>query len=168
MRFTEYISAPNSSHGFHQYLFNYIDKYRKRHDTLLLIAEPEEVIPIFLKNFDSLKVDTIDYSGKRGEEFTDFNFIRDFDWQYDYIFCQATLEHVCRPSIFIENLANFTVTGGHIIIHTHNPHMPYHAWPIDCVRFFKDFFYDLERYLPLKVSDYREDGAHICMAYERL
>lgn len=168
MRFNEYIPAPNSSLGFHYQLFNYLDKYSFSKNTILLVSEKEDVIPVFKKFFPDLDFYNMGYEGEHGEIFTDLNILHKVRWTYDIVFNQAVLEHVCRPSIFVENLANYTTINGHIIIHTHNPKMAEHKWPHDCVRFLKDFWFCMEDYIPAKVTDYEEMNEHVFVVYERV
>lgn len=169
-RFNEWISAPNSSHGFHYQLFNYIDKYINPGGDIFLVSEPTEVIPVFQEHFPNAKhIDILPCEGEHGETFVDLCVpINSLDWRFDIVLSQATLEHVCRPSIFIENLVGFTKIGGHVVIHTHNPKMAEHKWPYDCVRFLKDFWFSLEEYIPAKVVEYEEEDVHLFVVYERI
>jgi hypothetical protein len=168
-KFGECVSAPNSSHGFHGILFYYIDKYKRPNGEIFLISEPNEVIPVFEEHFPSTAVYALPYDGEHGKVFTDLCKPIDYsDWRYDIVLSQATLEHVCRPSVFLENLVRFTKVGGHVIIHTHNPRMEEHKWPYDCVRFLKDFWFCMEDYIPAKVVEYEEKDVHVFVVYERV
>jgi hypothetical protein len=97
----------------------------------------------------------------------DLNILIQWPKRYDIVISQATMEHVCRPSIMMENLVAMTTPGGLISVHTHRPLHDggYHAWPIDCCRFFPDFFIDLGRYLSYEVvKTYMEDTHIFCLA----
>jgi len=122
--------APNLSKGFHRVLFGMIEKWAPRKD-LLLIAENPEVIPSVQSHLSGL-------------------------WDIACVMSQALLEHVCRPSIAIENMLRMTEPGGVVILHTVNPECGYHAFPIDCVRFFPDFWADLAKYLPFELLWFKE------------
>jgi hypothetical protein len=72
------------------------------------------------------------------------------------------------PDIALENMVNVTTIGGHIIIHTQNPQMAYHKCPVDCLRFFKDWFIEMQKYLPIKLVEWNEFGPHMFCVYERV
>lgn len=164
----DYIPAPNLSSGFHGLLFEYM-KYYGIGKTCILTAEPLEVIPIFEERFPGVEFSVLSYFGEKGEKFKqDLNILFNYVKTFDTVFSQATLEHVCRPSIMIENLVNMCNISGHIIIHSVNPGFALHRFPIDCVRFFKDFYFDLQKYLPIKIVAFAEQGTHQFVAYERI
>ena len=54
--------------------------------------------------------------------------------RYDGILSIATLEHVQRPWIAVENLSYMAADGGHILIDTHQT-FPLHGYPNDYFRF---------------------------------
>jgi len=149
--------APNLSKGFHRVLFGMIEKWAPRKD-LLLIAENPQVIPSVQSHLSGLwDIDCIGYGGAKGEGFSlDLNILGNFDREYACVMSQALLEHVCRPSIAIENMLRMTEPGGVVILHTVNPGCGYHAFPIDCVRFFPDFWADLAKYLPFELLWFKE------------
>ncbi len=166
-----YITADNLSLGFHQILFEYMKHYKKKDDIFLLVGENNKVFPVFLKHFPGHYWNYLGYDGNNGEKYDlDLNVSLEFapSTQFNFVFCQALLEHVCRPSIVIENLRQFTKKDGYIILHTHNFKQPYHAYPIDCCRFYKDFFYDICKYVPLEVIEYNEWEQHIFVVWKRI
>lgn len=65
-------------------------------------------------------------------------------------------------------MADATKQNGHIILHTQNPQMGYHAFPVDCLRFWKDWFIEIQKYLPIKLEEWNEFGPHLFCMYERL
>jgi SAM-dependent methyltransferase len=169
-----FIPAPNSSNKFWSILFGYMEKYSKTGDSLLLVAEPKEVLPVFKEKFKLSKIDTLGYSGEKGKDYeVDLN-IQDSLLiarglrEYNFVFSQALLEHICRPSIAIENMVDALKPEGYLILHTHNTEMPYHAFPIDCCRFYKDFFFDLCKYIDIEVVEYDEWGRNIFVCYRKL
>ena len=152
-----YIEAPNTSGGIHGTLIQYIKRHYQPGDSLLLAGENENVIPIFRYYLPELgTIDNLGYSGDRDCEYFDLNLIRGFTPTYNICFSQAVLEHVCMPNNVIQNLADYTLEDGYIVLHTHNQCRPYHPYPIDCLRFFMDFFVDLQNYLPIVLIEYRE------------
>jgi hypothetical protein len=164
----EYIPAPNLSGGFHGILLAYLRKYYKPQDRLLLVAENSNTNYIFEQRLSQILVHNNEYKGNKGEEFTDFNIDFNFEPAYNLILSQALLEHVSRPCIALKNMIDLTHVNGHIFLHTQNPQMGYHAFPIDCVRFFKDWFVDMQKYLPIELEEFDEFGPHLFAAYRRI
>ena len=70
------------------------------------------------------------------------------------------LEHACRPSVVIENMVSMLEVGGVLVVHTVGPGFPYHAFPIECVRFMCDFWTDLAKYVPYELLWFQEMGTH--------
>lgn len=163
-----YISAPNLSNGFHGILFEYINKYYKSRDSILLIAENNNINYIFKNRFPGIIIYNNEYEGNIGQKFTDLNVSGALSGSFNFVFSQALLEHICRPDIALENMVNVTTIGGHIIIHTQNPQMAYHKCPVDCLRFFKDWFIEMQKYLPIKLVEWNEFGPHMFCVYERV
>ena len=160
-----YIPANNSSKGFHGILFQYILKYMEAFDLLLLVTEPDSVIPVFKKEFPELSIYNLDC--ERDE--VDLNRLNNYDGTYyNMILAQAVLEHVSRPSVVIENLVYHLHSNGYLFLHTHNTKMKYHNYPIDCCRFYKDFFIDLQKYIGVELVEYDEWDKHIFVAYRRI
>ena len=168
MPFPKWIEADNISQGFHGTLLDHLEKYLKPDNTVLLVAEPRNITWFMGSYFPTAKFESLEYEGLRGEDYYDLNILREPNPIYDIVFSQALLEHVCRPSIVIENMANFTIPSGYIIMHVAGRNFEYHPYPIDCVRFFEDFFRDLERYIPIKVIEYHEITKHIFVVYQKL
>jgi hypothetical protein len=164
------ISAPNSSRGFNPVLIAHIAKYVKTDDYMILVAEPYECAAVMKELWPQLReIDVVPSGGVAGEEFDyDLNVIQTtFEPLYELVVCQATIEHVCMPANAIANCANLCAQGGHLTLMTVAPGFEYHAWPIDCLRFFPDFFKDLERYLPIKMVEYDEYIGRIVVTYEK-
>ncbi len=157
-----WIVAENESGGFHGILFDYLRSYARAGQSVKLVSETEKVLTTFKDHFDLLNFEC--------ENKLDLNILHKCKAKdkVDVVFAQAVLEHVCRPSIVIENFCNMVKVDGHIILHTHNRHMEHHAFPIDCCRFFKDFFVDLCKYLPVELMEYHEWDRHIAVCYKRI
>ena len=159
--FSEYfhqnIPAPNTSKAFHRILFEFMKHYGP-FKSILLVGEPDGCIEVFKQHFgEEVIVDTLSTSGKKGEYYEyDLNIPTDLTKRYDVVFSQAVLEHVCRPSVFIENLA--TLATKYVVVMSVGPAFGYHQFPIDCVRFFKDFYVALQKYLPIKLVEYEQDN----------
>ena len=87
----------------------------------------------------------------------------DFTWDFeqdppamggfDLILSQAMLEHLLDPYKHMRDLARLLNPGGHIVILTVVPGFKYHRFPIDCQRFFPDWFEEVATRLSLDVVD---------------
>jgi SAM-dependent methyltransferase len=74
----------------------------------------------------------------------------DFKWNFeqdpprmglfDCIVSQAMLEHLINPYKHVCDLYSLLESGGSLILHTVIPGFDYHRYPIDCMRFFPDWF----------------------------
>ena len=69
-----------------------------------------------------------------------------------------------KTKIYLSFLVCFLV----IVIHTHLPGKGFHRYPVDCVRFFPDFWVELCKYIPLKILNYITFEHHIFLAYRKL
>lgn len=164
----QYIPAANASCGFHGILLAMIEYYGPGKNVLLL-SEPPDVLPVFQERFPQTSFEITSYSGRLCEEYEfDLNIFTPSEKKYDIVFSQATLEHISRPSIAIENMVERCYVGGFVIIHTHGPECPLHRFPIDCVRFLRDFYFDLEKYIPARVEAFSEVGVHQFIVYTRI
>jgi SAM-dependent methyltransferase len=59
---------------------------------------------------------------------------------FDVIVSHSIIEHLIDPYKHVRDLVGLLNTGGHLAIHTVAPGFPYHAYPIDCMRFYPDWF----------------------------
>lgn len=174
-RFSEGISAPNLSACFLSLTLNLLDFYMPKGDCLL-VGENPEVIPVLQPLFPDLNFFTFGYSGDLGQiPNQDFNILFEPSRAYDVVLCQSCLEHVCRPSIFLENMNNLCKIGGYSISTTHGPLCPLHGVPIDCSRFLRDFFISLCDYVPMRLVAYYADSQanpmeslYVAPVYQRL
>lgn len=73
--------------------------------------------------------------------------------RFDLIISQAMLEHLIDPYKHVRDLYNSLNKNGHMILHTVIPGFPYHRYPIDCMRFFPDWFEEVAKRLKLEVKD---------------
>jgi hypothetical protein len=158
--------------GFHGVLLDYIEQFRSGNEKkIVLIAESTEAAKQLHKVFDWAEISNlVDYSDKRrGSDYDlDLNIKQNFKGGYDIILSQALLEHVCNPFMAIENFVDLLNNDGLIVLHTHNYKMPYHAYPIDCIRFYRDWFYDLPNYLPIKIVQFLEADVHLFCVYKKI
>ena len=63
------------------------------------------------------------------------------------------LEHLVQPYKHVCDLVDALNPGGHLVLHTVIPGFPYHRYPIDCARFFPDWFEEVARRLSLQICD---------------
>jgi hypothetical protein len=69
------------------------------------------------------------------------------------IISQATLEHLINPFKHFCDLASLVDEDGYLIIHTVLPGFFYHRVPIDCFRFYPDWFEIVSEKLGLEIVD---------------
>ncbi len=73
--------------------------------------------------------------------------------KFDCIVSQAMLEHLVHPYKHVCDLADSLNTAGYLVLHTVLPGFAYHRFPVDCFRFFPDWFEELSSRLHLEVCD---------------
>jgi SAM-dependent methyltransferase len=59
-------------------------------------------------------------------------------FEFDWIICQAVLEHVKDPVRAVQNLVEVLKPSGFLYLHSHGPAFKEHRHPIDCWRFLRD------------------------------
>lgn len=73
--------------------------------------------------------------------------------RFDLALSQAMLEHLIDPYKHMRDLASLLEPGGHIVVLTVLPGFNYHRYPVDCFRFFPDWFEEVGKRLELDVVD---------------
>ena len=73
--------------------------------------------------------------------------------KYGWIVCQAVLEHVTDPVASVKNMSALLQPGGRLYIHVPGPDFPYHAYPVDCYRFFRDALVAWAEIADLEIDD---------------
>lgn len=73
--------------------------------------------------------------------------------KFDCIVSYAILEHLLDPYRHLKDLAGLLVPGGSLIAYTVSPGFPYHRHPVDCLRFFPDWFEEAAKRLNLRVEE---------------
>jgi hypothetical protein len=73
--------------------------------------------------------------------------------KFKLIISQATLEHLINPYKHFCDLVSLLDFDGYLIIHTVLPGFFYHRVPIDCFRFYPDWFEVLSQKLKLDIVD---------------
>lgn len=101
----------------------------------------------------------------------------DYEWNYeeappeigkfDIIISQAMLEHLLNPYKHVADLGSLLNPGGALILHTHIPGFRYHRYPIDCMRFYPDWFEEVAKRLNLSVYDRYIGDLRICYTLKK-
>lgn len=87
----------------------------------------------------------------------------DFSWNFedsppaaippvDLIASHAMIEHLLDPYRHVHDCHTLLKPGGCMIFHTVMPGFKYHRYPVDCLRFFPDWFEEIARRLGTKVA----------------
>lgn len=71
--------------------------------------------------------------------------------QFDCIVSQSMLEHLLDPFKHIQDSIELLNSGGVLIIHTMMPGFNYHRHPVDCLRFYPDWFEEIAKRHALKI-----------------
>lgn len=72
--------------------------------------------------------------------------------KFDIIISQAMIEHLIDPYSHVKDLVHSMEKDGHLILHTVIPGFPYHRYPVDCIRFYPDWFEEIAKRLYLNIS----------------
>lgn len=79
---------------------------------------------------------------------------------FDYIICQAVIEHVKDPVRAVENLVDVLLPEGFLYLHSHGPAFKEHKHPIDCWRFLRDGVLVLGNHDSARIVDMLYTDAH--------
>jgi hypothetical protein len=86
---------------------------------------------------------------------------------FNVVILQSLLEHVIDPVQLIKNLSYIVLSGGIIIIFTHNVLMPLHRYPIDTLRFHTDYFLNLGKYIGMDYEYSKNSGNGVYAVYRK-
>ncbi len=161
------VETPNESKFYHGEIMRWLRHLAPA--TILLAGEKREVAPIIANEVGASLVETAGLV--EADHIWDFNLgvpsiIR--ARHYDVVVTQAILEHIVNPYGFVSKLAHLTEPGGHLIIHTHTPGFPYHRFPVDCLRYFPDWFEEVARHFDLDVIDITTQAAHLFAVFRKV
>lgn len=103
----------------------------------------------------------------------------DFRWDFEEnpppsmgpvscIMSQAMLEHLIDPYKHVCDCFGLLEPGGYLIIHTVMPGFHYHRYPVDCLRFYPDWFEEVATRLDAKVVDKYLDDAHMTYMFKKV
>ncbi len=163
------IETPNESRFYHGQLMTWL-RDLKPLKWVLLAGEQRDVGTLMATELDA----GVETAGLvKADHIWDFNHARPatlYMGTYDVVVTQAILEHILNPFIFMSNLAAVAMIGGHVLIHTHIPGFPYHVgdtFPIDCLRYFPNWFEAVAPLLDLEVVEITQDVNHLFVKYRR-
>src|SRR5260221_45211 len=142
-------AVENFSRGYHGILRQWWEHYNPG-SSCLLVSENNKVKGQFQSKYPDWTFITLDKYDNLGEP-VDINddLCGKVDptlvEKFDLIICQATLEHVYDPFAAMLKMTAMLKTAGTLVIHTHTPSFPYHAYPRDYLRFQLDWFHDIPK-----------------------
>ncbi len=102
----------------------------------------------------------------------------DYDWNFEHtppkelngfdaIISQAMIEHIIDPFKHISDLAGMLNSWWLLVVHTVLPWFHYHRYPVDCLRFYPDWFEEVAKRLWLKISKKYIHDFHIFYIYQK-
>lgn len=156
------VPVDNSSGGFSIKLIDLAIRFSAG-NKWILVAEPAgtgKLLSDELSKSQDLKLEILEFETAVGVIWTPHDFEADLcspllkipaSVRADVVITQALLEHVVDPVMVIRNLLRTLDSGGLVVIHTHNPLMKIHRFPIDTLRFNEDWFVNLSKYLDVSV-----------------
>lgn len=173
--FGGWIPVANHSSGYHGLLKQWWEEYGLG-DSSLLVSETTEVAATFHKLYPLTKMIATDYyldlidSGKTDVIWNLYDEIpKELNKNsFGSIVCQATMEHLMDPVGVVRKFVEILEEGGHLYLHTHTPMYQYHPWPADYLRYFPDWFRDLQMCIPeiQLIELYCVEG-HVFAAYRK-
>lgn len=84
---------------------------------------------------------------------------------FDCVVSHAMLEHLVDPYRHMRDLGGLLAPGGQLVVYTVTPGFPYHRHPVDCMRFFPDWFEEVGKRMNLTVQDRFIGDDHIVYRY---
>ena len=114
------------------------------------------------------EMSTLDLGGKDTDIIHDFTQpLVSYSTWFDWVFNQATLEHVIDPVAILRNSVGVMKQGGLMFVHSVGPAFRYHPAPIDCYRFLIDVLVAWGEYLDLIIEDWLWTHAHCFAVYRK-
>ena len=102
----------------------------------------------------------------------------DFEWNfenpppknldnYDIVISYAILEHLINPYGHIVDLFSLLTNNGLLAVFTEMPNFHYHRHPIDTLRFFPDWFYEVAKRNNVEVLNMLVSDDHIVTIFHK-
>lgn len=86
---------------------------------------------------------------------------------FQCIVSQSMIEHLLDPYKHIRDCASLLQPGGYLVVHTVMPGFNYHRYPIDCFRFYPDWFEEVAKRVGLSVLDRHIRNSRITYKYQK-
>lgn len=121
---------------------------------MLLAGEDRSAVPVYasIANIPSENISTAGLH-ENADHTWDFEYPPPTIGPFDCIVSHAILEHLIDPYGHIRDLITLLRPAGSLVVFTVAPGFPYHRHPIDCVRFFPDWFETVANRLGLEIKD---------------
>lgn len=122
--------------------------------SMLLAGEAASAKPVYA-SIAGMSAEKITTAGLHGDADHQWNFeeILPEIGRFQCVVSHAILEHLIDPYGHVRDLANLVEAGGHLILFTVSPGFPYHRHPIDCMRFFPDWFETVAERMKFEIAD---------------
>jgi len=135
---------------------------------VLLPGENNAVKPVYA---DLLRLDErqIVTAGVLGDMDVQWNFEEDPPdfGPFDCIVSQSMLEHLIDPYKHVRDCVSLLRSGGYLIVHTMMPGFNYHRYPVDCFRFYPDWFEEVSQRLGMEIRDRHIRNARITYLFRK-
>jgi hypothetical protein len=86
---------------------------------------------------------------------------------FDLIVSHSIIEHLIDPYRHVRDLLHMLSPTGTLLLHTVLPGFPYHAYPIDCMRFYPDWFVAVASRNNARVTNAFTSEDHIVYSFGR-
>jgi SAM-dependent methyltransferase len=117
---------------------------------VLCVGEQKSFKEEWLKEFPNSVPITVDIVGDP-DILTDVCIRIPTDEKFDFVYCQAVLEHVVAPTVAIKHCFDVCKSGAIGVFHTHPPGYGVHRHPVDCWRMMYDTPNVIADYLGLEL-----------------
>lgn len=129
-----------NTHGYHGLLKQWWDLFGLKGDGLVIGESGERgeaLKKTLMLEYPKIKtILTVDF--ENADINWDITTPPEFSAKYDWIICQAVLEHCKDPVSAIKYMSQILLPSGLLFIHTHGPGFQEHRFPVDCYRYFRD------------------------------
>ena len=149
-------------------IIRFLQSLPKSPTNLFLPGENNAVKPVYA-DLLNIPLEKIITAGILDDMDVQWNFEADppVQTQYDCIISQSMLEHLIDPYKHVRDCASLLQPGGHMILHTMMPGFNYHRYPVDCMRFYPDWFEEVAKRLSLTVADKYIHNARITYLFRK-
>lgn len=86
---------------------------------------------------------------------------------YNAIVSHAILEHLIDPYRHVCDLVRLLAPGGYLVMYTVIPGFPYHRYPVDCLRFFPDWFVEVAKRNQVTIHDQYIGEDHLVFTFKK-